>query len=362
MKRDDPGSSLLSRPFLVIMAVTALLFGCISGAAHATTVKKSVTWPAKERNFELTYGVSIGHLPIRFHTIRIWIPVASSDVHQEVRLERVSSSIPWRIARDRHYGNRMLYAKIHNSRVLPVKFKLVCRVSRKEYSKGSYQELLRYDGDPVSPDPSLKRFLEPDRMIPLGGEIKALAARVTRGKHGPVEIAHAVYNYLFRTFRYDKSGTGWGRGDAVWACQAKRGNCTDFHSAFIGMLRAEKVPARFAIGFPLPANISQGVIPGYHCWAEFYVGGVGWVPVDIAEASLDKKRYSYYFGTVDPNRVRMSVGRDITLVPRQAGPPVNYFVYPYVEVDGKPYHHLGEKFSFRNLPARTLKARPAAEE
>ena len=30
--------------------------------------------------------------------------------------------------------------------------------------------------------------------------------------------------------RYDKSGIGWGRGDALYACDAKRGNCTDFHA------------------------------------------------------------------------------------------------------------------------------------
>ncbi|TAM83405.1 MAG: transglutaminase domain-containing protein [Acidobacteria bacterium] len=344
------------------MAVTALLCGPASGAARAVTVEKSVSHPANVRYFELTYRVSIDNLPIRFHTARIWIPIASSDVHQEVWLERVSGSVPWRITRDREYGDRMLYAEIRNPRVLRVQFKLKYIVSRREYSKGSYRELLRYNNDPVSPELIPKRCLEPDRLISIDGEMKILADQVTRGKQGPVEIAHAVYNYLFRTLRYDKSGTGWGRGDAFWACQAKRGNCTDFHSAFIGMMRAEKIPARFVIGFALPENISQGVIPGYHCWAEFYVGGVGWVPVDISEAWLDKKRYGYYFGTVDPNRVRMSVGRDITLVPRQAGPSVNYFVYPYVEVDGEPFHHVGEKFNFRNLPAGTQKVRPATEE
>jgi hypothetical protein len=32
-----------------------------------------------------------------------------------------------------------------------------------------------------------------------------------------------------------------------------------------------------------------------------------------------------------------SVGRDLTLLPPQAGPPINFFVYPYVEVEGRPY-------------------------
>ena len=80
--------------------------------------------------------------------------------------------------------------------------------------------------------------------------------------------------------RYDKTSSGWGRGDAVWACDAKRGNCTDFHSPFIGMLRVDGIPAGFDIGFPLPENKDKGDIAGYQCWAEFYARKTGWIPVD----------------------------------------------------------------------------------
>jgi hypothetical protein len=35
--------------------------------------------------------------------------------------------------------------------------------------------------------------------------------------------------------------------------------------------------------------------------------------------------------------VAFSTGRDLTLVPKQDGPPLNFFVFPFLEVDGKPY-------------------------
>jgi hypothetical protein len=44
--------------------------------------------------------------------------------------------------------------------------------------------------------------------------------------------------------------------------------------------------------------------------------------------------------------VQIATGRDITLFPKQDGPPLNYFVYPYVEVDGKQYDNLDKHFSF----------------
>ena len=71
------------------------------------------------------------------------------------------------------------------------------------------------------------------------------------------------------------NGLKRGRGDAVWACNSKHGNCTDFHSLFIGMARAAGIPARFEIEFSLPANVKAGVTTSYHCWAQFYMNGIG---------------------------------------------------------------------------------------
>ncbi|MBI3950211.1 MAG: transglutaminase domain-containing protein, partial [Acidobacteria bacterium] len=142
---------------------------------------------------------------------------------------------------------------------------------------------------------------------------------------------------------------GWGRGDIYYACDVKRGNCTDFHAVFIGFCRAVGIPARFAIGFPLPEGNREGQIAGYHCWAEFYLKGYGWVPVDTSEASKNPAKKDYFFGAHDENRVQFSIGRDIVLNPRQSGEPINFFVYPYVEVDGKPLNDVQKKFLFKDF-------------
>jgi hypothetical protein len=205
---------------------------------------------------------------------------------------------------------------------------------------------------------NLTRFLLPDRLVPVDGKMKTLAEENTKGKRGVVEEARALYDYVFRMLRYDMSGTGWGRGDSLWACEARHGNCTDFHSLFISMMRAKRIPTRFEIGFPLPGDKQQGEIPSYHCWAEFYLEGPGWVPVDISEAWKDPSKHDYFFGTLDANRVLFSIGRDLTLVPKQDGPPVNYLVYPYVEVDGKPYDDVEKKFAFREELSARLVAAP----
>ena len=163
------------------------------------------------------------------------------------------------------------------------------------------------------------------------------------------EKARAIYEKVVGMMRYDKAGTGWGRGDALFACDAKRGNCTDFHALVIGMARSVGIPARFAIGLPLPEGRGSGEIPGYHCWAELYVEGRGWVPVDASEASRHPSKRDYFFGHHDENRLEFSRGRDLQLVPPQQGPPLNFFVYPYAEVDGRPHEDIDRQLQFRDL-------------
>jgi transglutaminase-like putative cysteine protease len=319
-----------------------LFLGITSLAATHAARKSGVT----SREFDFTYRVSLPNLPASANLLRIWIPVATTNRNQEVKLLKVSGTVPLRITREPEYGNRIAFAEIRKPAFGSAHFDLTYHVRRHEYSVGSFRQLMEANEGPPPNTLAITRFLQPDRLIPLDGEIKQIAEKVVAGRHGEISKAHAIYDYVFHNMRYDKSGTGWGHGDAIWACDSKHGNCTDFHSLFIGMMRAERIPARFVIGFPLPPDKKDGTIPGYHCWAEFYVADKGWVPVDISEAWLNPSKYGFFFGSVDSNRVRFSIGRDINLAPKQSGPPVNYFVYPYVELNGKPYTAVHWQFSF----------------
>jgi hypothetical protein len=47
--------------------------------------------------------------------------------------------------------------------------------------------------------------------------------------------------------------------------------------------------------------------------------------------------------------VQFTQGRDLKLEPAQNGPPLNYFVYPYVEIGGKEYPNVSIAFSFEDV-------------
>lgn len=300
------------------------------------------------RTFLFTYEVTLKELPAGAQHARIWIPCPVSDAHQTVTLKEMTGPVRLRETREAAFGNHILYGERMHPAAGPVEITLEYEVTRKEYGRGDYAGLVKASHGSEAEPKNLVAFLRPDRLVPIDGRMKELADENTRGKQGTVEKAHALYEYVLQTVRYDKSGTGWGRGDSLWVCDSKHGNCTDFHSLFISMARAEGIPARFEIGFPVPTG-TEGTIPGYHCWAEFYVTGVGWVPVDISEAWKDPKKHDYFFGTLDANRVQFSVGRDLALQPKQAGEPLNYFIYPYVEVDGKPFEGIQKKFTYREI-------------
>ena len=192
----------------------------------------------------------------------------------------------------------------------------------------------------------VERALQPDRLAPIDAEVSRRAESASAGKTSTSDKSRALYDKTLADVAYDKTGQGWGRGDIKYVCNVGKGNCSDFHALFIGMARAQGIPSIFEIGFPVPVGKTEGEIGGYHCWAWYRDGGV-WKPVDASEADKDPSKTDYYYGTLCPNRVGLSKGRDIVLEPRQAGEPVNFLIYPYVEVDGKAdTAKVEKKFSF----------------
>jgi transglutaminase-like putative cysteine protease len=304
-----------------------------------------------ERTFEFNYRFTIKNVPADASKVRVWLPYPVSDAYQEIKRVSVTAPTESTIYTEPTYGNSVLYLESKGAKqgALEVGTKFI--VKRRENAQPEFRRA-RLATTAVH-DKRIERWLKPDRLVPLDERIRGLAQEVTEGAKTDVEKVRAIYEFVLDSMSYDKSGTGWGNGDIYWACDAKRGNCTDFHALFIGLARAVGIPAKFAIGFPIPDDRTSGEVSGYHCWSEFYLQGHGWIPVDASEAKKNPGKREYFFGNVDASRVQLTVGRDITLMPRQEGQPLNYFVYPYVEVDGKPFTDIEKQFTFADVTVNT---------
>jgi transglutaminase-like putative cysteine protease len=312
---------------LLILSLFLLAAAVASRAADTPGIVKGTD------QFEFVYRVK---LPVITGQARVWIPLAKTDAFQTVQLEKLNIPMKWETIHDRDYGNDICVLDPESGdggRTIEIRYHVVRR------EKAAY---------PAS-DTEAARFLRPEKLVPVNETFKTLAEKAAAGKTDDLERAKAIYDHVIGRMRYDKSGTGWGRGDAMYACDARTGNCTDFHAYFIALARSIGIPARFAIGATIPADKNEGTIEGYHCWAEF-LADEQWVPVDISEAWKNPKLADYYFGHNPANRFELTKGRDLVVDPEPASGPINFLVYPLLEMNGqivKPE----TTFTFRRIGA-----------
>ena len=281
--------------------------------------------------FEFTYQAT---LPTMTENARMWIPIPTDDQFQDITMNRIDIPGKHQILTEKKFGNQILFVELEpkdSGKTMVLHFDV------KRSEKAVHQ-------DETSPE----TYLAPEKFVPNNDTFKEIALNALVDKNGGDLVkARALYDHTIDSMRYAKFGGGWGNGDAEFACDAARGNCTDYHSYFIALCRAVEIPARFAIGAAVPSSRDDGGVNGYHCWAEFYAEGKWW-PVDISEADKYTSLSTYYFGHNPANRVEFSRGRDLIVEPGPESGPINFLAYPLLEVGGKPVK-VKPQFGFQRV-------------
>ncbi len=311
---------------------------------------------------KFTYKAIVSEIPKDAKVVELWLPIPSDSEWQTVRDWQVSSPVPHRVTQEQKFGNRMVYVRDEwrgtKDGALEVAVSFV--VERIEV------RVIGNDGQitktcSCSPNCNCGHCrkskelanlgLQPETLVPIGGRFLTIAQEVTQGKAETLEKVRALFEHVVATVQYDykRESPKLGEGDASFVCDFKRGNCSDFHSYLISLARSLGIPAYLEYGFPiagipLPNPLpKEGKIGGYHCWTWVYDEQVGWFPVDASDARrwLDAgkpENKDLLFGNLilERSAVAFSRGREITLNPPQKGKPLNYFIYPYAEADGKP--------------------------
>ena len=352
---------------IIVLLISLLVFSCESKTFGT----------GKFRTFEFTYDVELESTDGK--KLELWIPVPQSSVVQSITdLSIDTQGMNYELKDEDYHGNKYLYILeengINESKTVSMTFNVV---------REEQQNIKNNDVDN-------EKYLKSSRMVPVGQMFKAVIEEnnlksdnirelydfVLNGMHygkptddknsGNYKYIHGGKNpktgkeWLPSNITYglknkskdelvksQKDNYAYGNGNSVYACDIGVGNCTDYHSYFISLSRTMGVPARFHMGFPIPSG-DEGIVKGYHCWADYYIDGKGWYPIDISEADKDPNKIEYFFGTVDESRVEMMVGRDFEL-DGYGSNPANLFIYPLLEVDDEVSKKFKKKFSFRNL-------------
>jgi transglutaminase-like putative cysteine protease len=342
-------TTLLKR--ILFTSIAALALNCWFASEILADPVAQPTLKPPARHVEIRFTCQIPEVHAGAKTVDLWVPVATSDKRQTVRLVNEDKLSGGRFTRDKDFGNRIYYRryegpfgatagsageKLATSRGEPLKVELVYDVEVHEATVPEAKQLV--STRQVAAPPEFAPYLRETRMIPIKGRISQLARGIKLPEGEPLRAGRAIYDYLVDTMVYNYKAPGAGIGDAVWACDSKTGDCTDYHSVFIGLCRLRGIPADHVFGMPIPPDKPEGEIKFCHCWAQFWVPGIGWIPIDASRADKFPADRDYYFGTIGSTWVTLAHGRDVILEPPQQGGPINMFHEPIAEADGKPCH------------------------
>ena len=272
------------------------------------------------RSYDLRWTVRVDSFPAGAREGRIWIAIPQELPEQSAQGLTVKTAEKWRFVTDPTFHNKVVEVTVPHPRGALV-VGLAARVLRRPVESPRPATL-------TTAERAL--YLLREALVSLSPRIKTLADSIGG-------TSRTRYDYVLASMDYDKTVPGWGNGDSERACDVHKGNCTDFHSLFMSLSRAEGVPTMFEMGYETNPAGETDHVGGYHCWAWFYDDArKAWIPVDISEADLHPEETEHNFGHLDANRITFSRGRDVAL-PDMKGSPLNYLpAGAYAEVDGSP--------------------------
>ena len=152
-----------------------------------------------------------------------------------------------------------------------------------------------------------------------------------------IEKAEKIYNWVYNNLNYN-GGLPLQEMGASWAYNNSQGDCSEYSSLMITLLRIQDIPARKVTGFLISNNPALRPQVGNswsfyvselasnmlgHAWVEYYVPNIGWIVCDPTWGTN-------YFNRIDFLRFNLNVGANFFLPPyftvSEFGNPI--FGYP----------------------------------
>ncbi|MBQ8160494.1 MAG: transglutaminase domain-containing protein [Clostridia bacterium] len=166
------------------------------------------------------------------------------------------------------------------------------------------------DAPPASPlypnqaPPTEEDLSEDGVHIVFTPYMRSLAASLTKGLTGSAEKAFAIYRFVTEKVRYSFVRDYFLIDHIGEYCAINlKGDCGLQAICFIILCRICGIPARWQSGLCITGDEVD-----YHDWAQFYLGGWGWLFADLSmggsafrAGAIDRQRF--FFGHLDPARV-----------------------------------------------------------
>jgi transglutaminase-like putative cysteine protease len=266
----------------------------------------------RPRQYRVTHVVTVTNGNLGLTKLQVYMarPI-EWDGQKNITIEEVSPA-PAGSGTDPVYGNGIYYWESLNGSPKPghsMSFTV-------QFTFTAYETLTEVNPDKMQPylqgSALYKLYTRSERYIEsTDPKIMALADQLAGSETNPYLLARRFYDYVVATTRYKSAGKP-GSG-ALSLLTNGEGDCGDYSSLFVALARAKGIPARHIVGSWAESGADQ-----VHVWAEFYLEGLGWIPVDPT-VGQSSNQPDLYFGRIGNDRVIMGKGLNFPLSPAAPG-------------------------------------------
>ncbi|TCT02694.1 transglutaminase-like domain-containing protein [Aquabacter spiritensis] len=284
--------------------------------------------------------------------VQAWLPVAAfsnPDWFKAGGNSWTTNAAKAQIVRDPRSGADMLHLVWNEGETAP-KVELTSQAISRDYKVD-----LAKPGKPVPLNAEERSVnLAATDLIPIDGIVKQTSDTIAAGKTGDLEKVRAIYEWVVENTYRNAATRGCGIGDIAALLQSGNlgGKCADLNALFVGLVRAQGIPARDLYGLRVvPSQFgykslgasSDIVTKAQHCRAEVFLSDFGWVPMDPADVrkvvleeppgklAIDDPKVvaarKALFGGWEGNWFAYNTAHDVAL-PGYDGPKLGFLMYP----------------------------------
>jgi hypothetical protein len=192
-------------------------------------------------------------------------------------------------------------------------------------------------------------------------DLENLSNNLVNPADNPIQKAQKIFMYVSTTLEYIDDLPSQEMG-AFWANNHSKGDCSEYSSLMVTLLRIQGIPARKVTGFVVDNDLAFRPQVGYsrnfyvtesdsdilgHAWVEYYVPDIGWI-------ACDPTWKSNYFNSIDFYHFNLNVGANFFFPPNNN---VSEFINPI-------FYSTSGTFTYRydiNITAIEVNLLPLAE-
>lgn len=260
-----------------------------------------------KRSYTFSYSVDIQVLKADSpNSLYLWVPrpaVSASQRNPELLSQNMNSFV------ENYRGTDLFQlAGLSSNSTAEIRQTWLVEVYAQEASL-SHQNIKQDTSSPIH-----AAYTRATGLLPAADDrIAALGARICGRERNPYLKARMIYEWLLKEGNIERAGS---EGTPEGALDALERGRADPYSAvllFCSLARSAGVPAIPVSGVLVNRNEALK-----HYWAEFWIDGFGWVPLDPAlgagaapEGFEPRENGAWYFGNLDNRRIAFSRGETV---------------------------------------------------